>query len=571
MRKRKRYFDKYKRTNNSADFERYKQIRNLVTSEVRKSRQLQTDKLANDLKTTPTGQKNWWKTLKGFIKPSQNSSIPPLQLNVQVFSDDQDKADILNTFFTAQTILDDSGASLPSVNPRGDFSLNSISLLPYEVESTFKSLKVGKASGPDQINNRILKELAHPLSFPLCDLFNYSLSCGKIPKIWKQANVTPIFKKGDQFEVSNYRPISLLCTIGKAMEKLVHKYVFNFFMEHHVITTLQSGFTAGDSTVNQIADVYNTFCRALDEGKEVRAIFFDISKAFDRVWHKGLLFKLQSVGISGSLLEWFADYHFERKQRVVLPGVSSDWSALEAGVPQGSILGPLLFLVYINDIVEDISSTIRLFADDTSLYLIVDSPLEAAMTLNRDVSRVYAWAKKWLVTFNPDKSEALLISRKYNRPYHPPICMNGQPISEVNSHKHLGIILSNDCTWHAHFELIKAKAWSRINVMRKLKFQLDRKSLQIIYFSFIRPLLEYGDVDSPLCACGSIEDTNHYLFNCVQYNDIRQQLINSISDFCDPTLNILLYGDRNLTYEQNKNIMISVQEFITKSGRFQIQ
>ena len=203
---------------------------------------------------------------------------------IKLFSDDQDKADILNTFFTAQTILDDSGASLFSVTLRGDFSLNSISLLPYEVESTLKSLKVGKASGPDQINKRILKDLAHPLSFPLCDLFNYSLSCGKIPKIWKQANVTPIFKKGDKSEVSNYRPT--------ALENLVHKYVFNFFMENHVITTLQSGFTAGDSTVNQMVDVYNTFCRALDEGKEVVAIFFDISKAFDRVWHKGLLFRL---------------------------------------------------------------------------------------------------------------------------------------------------------------------------------------------------------------------------------------------------------------------------------------
>ena len=266
------------------------------------------------------------------------------------------------------------------------------------------------------------------------------------------------------------------------------------------ITTLQSSFTAGDFTVNQIVDVYNTFCRALDEGKEVRAIFPDISKAFDRVWRKGLLFKLQFVDISGYLLEWFADSLFERKQRVVLSGVSSDWSALEKGVPQGSILGPLLFLIYINDVVEDISSTIRLLADETSLYRLVDSPLEAAMTLNRDVSRVYAWAKKWLVTFNPDKSEALLISRKHGRPYHPPICINSQPISEVTSHKHLGIILSNDCTWHAHFELIKAKAWSRINVMPKLKFHLDRKSLQIFYFSFIRPRLEYGDVVWNNCA-----------------------------------------------------------------------
>ena len=113
---------------------------------------------------------------------------------------------------------------------------------------------------------------------------------------------------------------------------------------------------------------------------------------------------------------------------------------------------------------------------------------------------MYAWAKKWLVKFNPNKSETVLLSRKLNKPYHPPICMNNQPISEVNSHKHLGLILSNDCTWHAHFELMKTKAWLRINVMRKLKFQLDRKSLKIIYFSFIRPLLEYGNVIWNNCA-----------------------------------------------------------------------
>ena len=194
-----------------------------MTSEVRKSKRLQTDKLADNLKNQSYGQNNWWKTLKKFIKPSQNTSIPPLQHNDEVFSDDQDKADILNHFFTAQTVLDDRGATLPTAAARGNFSLDSISLSPLEVESVLKSLKLGKASGPHQINNRILKELAHSLSFPLCDLFNYSLSCGKVPELWKQANVTRIFKKGDQSEVSNYRPISLLSTIGKAMEKLLVK------------------------------------------------------------------------------------------------------------------------------------------------------------------------------------------------------------------------------------------------------------------------------------------------------------------------------------------------------------
>ena len=163
--------------------------------------------------------------------------------------------------------------------------------------------------------------------------------------------------------------------------------MFNFVREHELLSALQSGFIPGDSTVNQLIDIYNTFCKSLDEGKEVRAVFCDISKAFDRVWHKGLLFKLKSIGVSDSLLFWFSDYLLERKQRVVLPGAASSWKHIKAGVPQGSILGPLLFLIYINDIVEDIHSSIRLFADDTCIYIIVDNPLLAANTLNADLTK----------------------------------------------------------------------------------------------------------------------------------------------------------------------------------------
>ena len=250
----------------------------------------------------------------------------------------------------------------------------------------------------------------------------------------------------------------------------------------------------GDSTVNQLAYLYNTFCQTLDAGKEVRVVFCDISKAFDRVWHSGLLLKLQAAGVKGEVLAWFKSYLSNSKQRVVLPGAVSDLVFIKAGVPQGSILGPLLFFLYINDIVHDIGSNIRLFADDASLFIIVEDAITAAACLNNDLDKISQWAAKWLVTFNPSKTESLLISRKTNKDRHPPIFMQNHKEVEVDSHKHLGVVLPSDCSWHQHIKHITDKAWNRINIMRKLKFKLHRKSLEIICIAFIRPLLEYGDI-----------------------------------------------------------------------------
>ena len=220
--------------------------------------------------------------------------------------------------------------------------------------------------------------------------------------------------------------------------------------------------------------------------------FFDISKAFDRVWHQSLIHKLKRIGIRNKLLNWFIDYLKNRKQRVVLDGQFSEWKEVKAGVPQGSILGPLLFLIFINDIVELINTNIRLFADDTSLYLIVSNPNNDAAQLNLDLQTIATWAKQWLVDFNPNKTETMIISRKTIKPIHPPLIMNNIILNQVTSHKHLGIYLSNDGTWHVHIGYIVDKAWKRLNLLRGLKFFLDRYSLEKIYISFVRPILEYG-------------------------------------------------------------------------------
>ena len=364
--------------------------------------------------------------------------------------------------------------------------LRSLILLPAEIEVILKSLPTRKTAGPDGISNGILRELAVELSYPLCSFLNQSLQTGTFPDSWKLSNVSLIPKTKDRSSVSNYRPVSLLCTSEKVF--------YNHFRDNNILTTLQSGFIPGDSTVNQLTFLYNTFSQALDFGKEVRVVFCDISKAFDRVWYEGLLKKLEAAGIAGDLLIWFHSYLSDRRQRVVIPGVESAWKFIRAGVPQGSILGPPLFLLFINDIVTDIGSNIRLFADDTSLFIIVENPDTTAELINLDLEKIMTWAKTWLVSFNPKKTESLLISRRLNKALHPPLFMENQVISEIESHKHLGVFLSNDCSWHKHIDYIKEKAWGRINVMRRLKFSLDRKVLETIYLTFIRPVLEYADV-----------------------------------------------------------------------------
>lgn len=451
------------------------------------------EKLANKLKSENISSKDRWKTFKFFIGKDKSDPIPPLNHNGKQVNDPTEKANVFNKYFQLQSQLDDNNKPVPHLTHSPN-SLSSITVHKEDVCTILKSLVTGKACGPDQINNRVLKEVAEAISEPLTDLFSSSLSLSTVPDIWKRANLTPIHKKDDKTLVENHRPISLLSPLGKTLEKIVHKHLHNFLLENNVITPFQSGFTPGDSTVNQLVDLYNTFSRALDEGKEVRVIFCDISKAFDRVWHKGLIAKLKHYGISGQLLAWFENYLSNRFQRVVLPGGKSEWLSIQAGVPQGSILGPLLFILYINDIVHEIHSNIRLFADDTSLYIIVDFPDSAAQILNVDLHRISNWAESWLVNFNANKTEAFLATRKINRINHPTLYLNDVPIQEVITHKHLGLFFSQRLDWQSHIDYIQQKAWSRLNLLRNLKFVLDRKSLQKIYFTFIRPILEYADV-----------------------------------------------------------------------------
>ena len=496
IRKRKRLHKKAKKSNCQQDWNKFKKIRNQCVNVVKQAKLNYFDKQVNNLQNQDLSVKNWWKTLRNLCGlPSKTSEYPPLLINDTYIEDNMEKANAFNKYFCEQANIDDTNATLPVLPTLEDTpGLSQIHISQEEVLDQLSILNISKATGPDSISPRLLKCAAKELSYPLALLFNKSLQLCIYPSDWKIANVSPVFKNGLRELLSNYRPISLLSVVGKTMEKCIFKHFFNFLLRNKVITSLQSGFMPGDSTTNQLLSLSDTFGKALDAGKEIRVIFCDISRAFDRVWHEGLLYKLEKIGIRGNLLKWFKSYLSERRQRVVIAGYQSDTNEIRAGVPQGSILGPILFLIFINDIVCDISCNIRLFADDTSLFIVVEDEYTAANLLNEDVEKINQWSNQWLVNFNSKKTEVMTISKKVNKPHHPPIYMNNEILKEVEKHKHLGLIFQEDGCWISHVDVLIEKVTTRLNLMRKLKFKLHRNHLEIIYFSFIRPVLEYADI-----------------------------------------------------------------------------
>ncbi len=257
----------------------------------------------------------------------------------------------------------------------------------------------------------------------------------------------------------------------------------------------QSGFLPNCSTICQLLELYNSFCQAMADGKEIRVVFLDISRAFDRVWHAGLIYKLKKAGISGKLLRWLKDYLKDRKQRVCLNGIYSEWGFILAGVPQGSVLGPLLFLIFINDITEVVLHTkIRLFADDTCLFVTVDNRDQTADLVNTDLQALQEWSNKWLVTFSPPKTQSLIISNKANIDRHPVIYLNNMVVTEVKEHKHLGIVFQRNLKWNSQINEMYVKSMKRLDILQAFKFKLNRSALERFYKSFVLPVLEYGDI-----------------------------------------------------------------------------
>ena len=502
IRKHSRLRDKLRKealkSHNPAHWQAYKSARNKVNNLKKHAKELFYSNLEDNLTDTMSNNKqDFWKIVRHFVKENKSSgSIPPLVITnendeTKMYVTDHEKVNCLNEYFTSISTISEEQPVLPILNPKTEAKLDQIVITEQEVIDMLETLNIHKASGPDGISNRMMKLVAKSLAKPLVSLYNRLLNQNHFPKIYKYSHVIPLFKKGERFLPSNYRPVALLSNLGKGMERIIFKRIFNFLSDNNLLYKYQSGFVPGHSTTHQLIDIYHHICQAFDHNQFSCMVFLDISKAFDRVWHAGLLYKLEQHGISGDLLRWISSYLSDRTQSVVFNSVTSTPKPTSAGVPQGSVLGPLLFLLYVNDISENLLSLTRLFADDSSLFFSASNIRDIEGILNHDLILVTQWARKWLVNFNPNKTEAMLF-RYFQEQEYPTLLFDNVIVKFVSQHKHLGLTFSENMRWKYHIDSILTSASRMIGIMRKLKYVFSRRSLNQIYISYVRPILEYS-------------------------------------------------------------------------------
>ena len=490
---------RFKKQPSVANRESFKRARNIVTHLLRKSERAHATSLHRSLRLVPcpSTSRDFWHHMKVLQGKLKRPFIPDLVApDASVEGTAAGKAKLLNDFFAQQTILNGAATAtlLEDSLPRNDHSFSTISTTPSEVYGILSTLKERKASGLDGISPRLLKFCAGGISESLCSLFNRSFDEGHFPKAWRSALVVPIFKKGAANNPSNYRPIALLSTVSKVMERIVHNKLYRFlrpWLNHN-----QSGFKKKDGTVPQLVRLVQTWSEAIDQSQYVGVVFFDLKKAFDRVWHRGLLVKLRAAGVSGMAYNWFSSFLSDRRQATLVDGVLSDFSSLHAGVPQGAILSPLLFSIYMNDIPScaSLGGSTNLFADDTSSFVADKSLSSLSIKLQGCVDTLSSWFDSWLLSVNTLKS-AFMVLRSRRMPSSTlQLSVNGCAITQVSTHRHLGLVLNESLSWSDHVDFVVSKASTRIGFLRRLKHKTSPLVVRDLYMYCIRPILEYAHV-----------------------------------------------------------------------------
>ena len=480
----------YQREKSSDSKVKFRQASNRCKRVLEAAKLPYANKTKESITSQKLGSRDFWQIASSVLNKGK-SAIPPLFNGPEVLSSASDKAKLFAENFSLNSNLDDSG--VPS---RTNLKLHNISITPKMVRKVVMNLDLSKASGPDCIPVVVLKTCKPELSYILAELFKKCLKESCFPDCWKVLPVVPVFKNvGERSTAKNYRPVSLLSVVSKVFEKLVNNRIVDHLEKCGLFSDFQYGFRSSGSTADLLTVVSDRIARALNRSGATRAVALDISKAFDRVCHAGLLHKLKSDGISGQIFSFISSFLSNRRLRVFLDGKSSQEYPVNAGVPQGFILGPTLFLLYINDLPDDVICDIAIYADDTTLYSKCDpasdlwQQLELASELESDLRDTVGWGKKWLVDFNDGQTQLVLFDRSNNNGSID-VKMDGSVLEGKSSLKMLGLTFSSKLDWGSCVISIAKTVSKKIGALiRSMKFLSPEVALYV-YKSTIRPCLK---------------------------------------------------------------------------------
>ena len=500
----KRKYHAWKRYTHTKSHEQYLEYvrqRNKVTKKLRKAKREFEKKIAKECNVNP-------KAFFNYVNSHKRSSTNFIRLKKttlegeEVFtSDDTDTAEELNRYFKSVFTEDKNNNEFnfeqwyndligSENNPNDKFpngKLTSTVISREEVLELLNKVNPSKSAGDDNIHPRILKECAHELSIPLHRIFQQSMDSGCVPQSWKTATITPIFKSDDRTLPENYRPISITSQVGKLLEKVLRRKMLSHLMNNNLLSKHQHGFCNKRSCLTNLIETLDDITDMNDQGIPVDQIFLDFSKAFDKVSHKHLLFKLYHMGFEGNILLWLSNFLLGRKQRVNVNSSKSSWTNVTSGVPQGSVIGPLLFVIFINDLPEHIKTHCKLFADDSKLYGKVFTE-EDQIQLQEDLNACYNWAKRWDMHFHPKKCKVLHIGKHNRRDiYH----LGNNLIDETVEEKDLGVTVSNTLSWSQNVAACAKKANRVLGMIKHTFSYMDKEMFLTLYKTLVRPHMEY--------------------------------------------------------------------------------